>query len=99
MDITEQNFEWYVRNGTFGSINAGQDILVPAGVQIYTAAQNGPVYTLSAAITCPAGATSQYFQRHQFALRLGGQCGFRHFLCEQFHRVHGECLRLTSGDQ
>jgi phage-related baseplate assembly protein len=61
VDITEQNFEWYARNGTFGSINGGQDIVVPAGVQIYTAAQNGPVYTLSAAVTCPAGATSQYF--------------------------------------
>jgi phage-related baseplate assembly protein len=61
VDITEQNFEWYVRNGTFGSINSGQDIVIPAGVQIYTAAQNGPVYTLSTAVTCPAGASSQYF--------------------------------------
>ena len=61
VDITEQNFEWYVRNGTFGSINGGQDIVVPAGVQIYTAAQNGSVYTLSTAVTCPAGASSQYF--------------------------------------
>ncbi|HUD99379.1 MAG TPA: hypothetical protein VMR62_07370, partial [Bryobacteraceae bacterium] len=32
VDITEQNFEWYARNGTFGSINGGQDIVVPAGV-------------------------------------------------------------------
>jgi len=60
VDISDQNFEWYVRNGTFGSINSGQDIGIPAGVQIYTAAQNGPVY-LATAVTCPAAASVQYF--------------------------------------
>ena len=59
VDLSEQNFEWYVDHGTFGSINSGQDIVVPA-VQIYTAAQNGPVY-VAGAVTCPAAASSQPF--------------------------------------
>ena len=74
VDITEQNFEWYVRNGTFGSINGGQDIVVPAGVQIYTAAQNGPAYTLSTAVTCPAGASTQYFSATSL---LSGSAGMQ----------------------
>ena len=60
VDISEQNFQWYVRNGTFGSINSGQDIIIPAGVQIYTAAQNGPVY-VSSAVSLPAGSSAQSF--------------------------------------
>ena len=41
VDLGDQNFEWYVRNGTFGSINSGQDINIPSGTRIYTAAGAG----------------------------------------------------------
>jgi hypothetical protein len=30
VDMGDQNFEWFVRNGTFGSINSGQDIVIPS---------------------------------------------------------------------
>ena len=60
VDVTDQNFEWYVRSGTFGDINSGQDIVIPAGVRIYTAASSGPVF-IADAVTCPAAASSQFF--------------------------------------
>jgi uncharacterized phage protein gp47/JayE len=61
VDIGDQNFQWYVRNGTFGSINSGQDINIPAGVRIYTAAgTSGPVY-IANAVTLPAAQSSMSF--------------------------------------
>ena len=60
VDIGDQNFQWYVRNGTFGSINSGQDIVIPSGVRIYTASPSGPVY-VGSPVTLPAAAGSQYF--------------------------------------
>jgi uncharacterized phage protein gp47/JayE len=56
VDIGDQNFQWYVRNGTFGSINSGQ-----AGVRVYTAAgTSGPVY-IANAVTLPAAQSSMSF--------------------------------------
>ena len=61
VDMGDQNFEWYVRSGTFGDINSGQDIGIPSGVRIYTAAGvNGPTY-ISSAVTLPAEASSVFF--------------------------------------
>ena len=61
VDIGDNNFEWYVRSGTFGDINSGQDIVIPSGIYIYTAAGiNGPIY-VAVAVTCPAAASSQPF--------------------------------------
>ena len=57
---SDQNFEFYVRTGTFGDINNGQDIVIPDGVSIYTASPSGPVY-LAYPVTLPAGAASAYF--------------------------------------
>ena len=57
---TDQNFEFYVRTGTFGDINNGQDILIPDGISIYTASPSGPVY-LSYPVVLPAGQSSAYF--------------------------------------
>lgn len=37
VDISEQNFSWYVRNGTFGSINSGKDIVIPSAAGKVTA--------------------------------------------------------------
>ena len=61
VDVGDQNFQWYVRNGTFGSINSGQDIVIPSGVRIYTAAgASGPVY-IANAVLLPAAASSMFF--------------------------------------
>src|SRR6266702_5295332 len=59
---TDKNFEFYVRYGTFGAINNGNDIKVPVGTKIYTAdGDNGAVYVTSYAVTLPAGQSSVFF--------------------------------------
>lgn len=55
----DNNFEFYVARGTFGSINNGKDIVIPAGTQIYTAqGVNGPVVITATQVTCPASQAS-----------------------------------------
>lgn len=56
----DNNFRFYVRRGTFGSINAGQDIVIPAGTRISTADPNGAAY-LSDSVTLPASAATMSF--------------------------------------
>ena len=57
----DNNFEFYVARGTFGSINNGQDIVIPAGTQLYTSlGLNGPIVLTSGVTLCPAGASSVY---------------------------------------
>lgn len=58
---TDNNFEFYVNSGTFGSINNGQDINVPAGTLLFTSDPNGPTYVVSGAVTLPAAQSSVYF--------------------------------------
>jgi uncharacterized phage protein gp47/JayE len=58
---SDGNFEFYVQNGTFGSINNGNDIIIPAGTRIFTAVPNGPVYSVDMETTLPAGSSSQIF--------------------------------------
>lgn len=67
----DQNFQFYVLSGTFGSINNGQDILVPANVQISTADGTGPVF-LSDPVTLPASASSAYFSATALTLGTAG---------------------------
>jgi uncharacterized phage protein gp47/JayE len=59
---SDLNFQFYVRNGTFGSINSGQDINIPQGVRIYSSLYGltGPVY-IANAVTLPAAASSMSF--------------------------------------
>lgn len=57
----DNNFEFYVRVGTFGSINNGQDIVVPTGVVVTSSAPNGPTFTLTQSVTLPASGTSIFF--------------------------------------
>lgn len=56
---SDSNFRFYVRNGTFGAINGGQNITVPAGVRIYTNDPSGPIYQTTSSVTLLAGANSQ----------------------------------------
>ncbi len=46
----DANFTFYVRRGTFGDINKGLDISIPANVKIFTETGNGPVYLTRAAV-------------------------------------------------
>lgn len=55
------NFSFYVLQGTFGQINNGQSIVVPAGTTISTSDPKGAVYTLDSAVTLPAASSSISF--------------------------------------
>lgn len=57
----DDNFEFYVRSGTFGTINNGMNIVVPSGVIISSSAPNGPQFTLTVGVTLIASASSTYF--------------------------------------
>lgn len=58
----DNNLEFYVARGTFGSINNGLDIVIPIGTQIYTSAGiSGPVLLTVNQITCLASASSVSF--------------------------------------
>ena len=58
----DNNFEFYVARGTFGTINNGQDITIPAGTQIYTAqGLSGQVVLTANPVTCPASQSSAPF--------------------------------------
>lgn len=58
---SDWNFTFYVQKGTFGQINNGQSITVPAGTTISTSDANGTVYTLDSPVVLPAGSTSVPF--------------------------------------
>lgn len=55
------NFEFYVRTGTFGLINNGVAIVVPAGVFISSSAPGGPTFVLTQAVTLAPGNSSAFF--------------------------------------
>lgn len=55
---TDANFEFYVLTGTFGSVNNGNDITIPAGTQLFTSANNGAVYTVDMQTILPASVSS-----------------------------------------
>jgi len=57
----DNNFKFYVAGGgTFGSINSGQPITIPAGTQISTAAPGGPLFVTDTLFTLQPGDTQQY---------------------------------------
>jgi hypothetical protein len=57
---SDNNLEFYVANGNFGSINSGNAINIPAGVQITTSTPGGPIL-LTNAMTLLANQSSFYF--------------------------------------
>ena len=58
---TAQQVKFYVDSGTFGDLNSGNDIFIPAGVQISTLPNNeGIIYRVAAGVLLPASATEQY---------------------------------------
>jgi hypothetical protein len=59
---TDNNFQFYVRFGNFGSINNGNDITVPAGTKLYTSdGENGVVYLTQYDVFLPAAQTTVSF--------------------------------------
>lgn len=69
---TDANFEFFVQSGTFGSINNGQDIIIPAGTRIFTQAANGPAYSVDVQTTLPAASSSQAISASSLATGSAG---------------------------
>ena len=59
-DAADRNFQFYVRTGTFGDLNSGNNIQIPANIQIFTAAPKGPIYLIDV-VTLLAGSSVQSF--------------------------------------
>ena len=70
-DLSDQNFKFYVRRGTFGDINGGNDIEIPQDTRIFTGDPNGPVY-LADAVTLAAGDSQEFFSARSL---LDGSAG------------------------
>jgi uncharacterized phage protein gp47/JayE len=56
----DNNFKFYVLRGTFGNINSGRDIVIPAGTRIFTASGT-QICTVDQELTLPAGSAQQTF--------------------------------------
>lgn len=62
---TEQSLAFYVESGTFGDINSGGDITIPAGELVYSAPNNNELgttvnYRLTTSVTLPAASALAY---------------------------------------
>lgn len=69
---SDQNLRYYVRSGTFGDINGGVDIVVPAGTRIYAgSASSNLVFVQQEAVTLPAASSSVTFGADQVGLSPG----------------------------
>lgn len=71
----EENFRFYVRRGTFGAINGGQDVLVPAGTRVFSADENGPVYIVADDVVLPAAASEAFFAANSLGSGALGKVG------------------------
>jgi len=88
----DNNFEFYVLTGTFGNINSGANIVVPAGVVVSSSSPNGPSFTLTSAVTLPSGSVSVYFaaasnvpgSSGNIASAVIDQCNFTNYTQSQY---------------
>ena len=65
-------FTFYVQSGTFGSINNGNDITIPAGTLVYSSGANPVAYSITFQTTLPAAANSQSFSAISVLTGSGG---------------------------
>lgn len=68
VDEADGNLKYYVQTGTFGDINGGTAIVVPAGTQIRTGSNRGrsdASMIQRAEVTLPAGASEAYVAADQ----------------------------------
>lgn len=68
----DQNLKYYVRRGTFGDINNGLDITVPAGVQLRANGDvSGAYFIQREQVTLPAASDEVYFAADQVGSNTG----------------------------
>lgn len=76
VETADGNLKYFVQTGTFGDINGGSAITIPAGTEIRTGSKRGrsdATMIQRSAITLPAGASSVFFNADQIGqVRLRG---------------------------
>lgn len=81
---TDGNFEFYVRNGTFGSINNGNPVVIPAGTRIFTQISNGPVYSVDVDTTLLPSVSSKSFSASSLSTGSAGNAAANIFTQSNF---------------
>ena len=56
----DNSFRFYVRTGTFGDINDGNNIVIPSDVRLFGAVNTGPIF-LADSVTLPAASSEVFF--------------------------------------
>jgi uncharacterized phage protein gp47/JayE len=74
-DSPDGNFNFYVKIGTFGNINNGNNIVVPAGSILSTSQLNSLTYTLDQDVTCLASDSIVYFSATSTSTGSSGNAG------------------------
>jgi uncharacterized phage protein gp47/JayE len=69
---TDGTLTFYVQSGTFGSINNGNDIIVPAGTLVFSNGNNLVSYATMFQTTLPAASNSQTFTATAVQVGSGG---------------------------
>lgn len=75
---SDQNLKYYVRTGTFGNINGGAAITIPAGTEIKIGGSSGQTDALfiqKDSITLPSSASEYYFSADQLGKVLSRGVG------------------------
>lgn len=68
----DQSLKYYVRRGTFGDINGGNDIIIPAGTQIRSATDNAVIYFVQReTIQLSASESEAFFSADQVGQNFG----------------------------
>lgn len=68
VESNDTNLKYYVKTGTFGDINGGTAITIPAGVQVRTGSDRGrsdATMIQRSAVTLPASASEMFFSADQ----------------------------------
>lgn len=70
IESLDNNLRYYVRTGTFGDINGGSAITVPAGTKIRADSEGTSIFYIQrTAVTLPAGSSEVFFAADQFNSR------------------------------
>lgn len=60
-NVSDGNFTFYVLSGTFGAINSGRDITIPAGTVLSTGLVSSVIYTTDTSVLLPSASSSVSF--------------------------------------
>jgi uncharacterized phage protein gp47/JayE len=84
VSLADDNFRFFVRVGTFGDINGGQDISIPTGTRIFTNDPNGQIYLTTFPITLDHTTGTQSFAAESQSKGTAGNASASEFTRHNF---------------